>query len=499
MFEKYTDQKTYSRIVDYDSISAMWNNCINDYANNIAINDNGKDYTFSSVEKDASFFRTTLIHNDLKYSDRVGALIPNSYEFVKAFISITTLGMIAVLLPTHLDEKSLYGISLKYNLKALVYDPSLEEKLSLVKNNPNCKLININDNSLERTELVDVNKEDACAILFTGGTTGKSKGALLSNGAILQGTKNGCYGYKDVFNERYFLVLPLTHVFGLVRNLLTSLYTGSNIHICRNNKDMFKEMAIFKPTILVLVPALAEMALSLSKEFKRNMLGDSVKYIICGAANVPPYLIKEYKNLGITMFPGYGLTESANLVSGNPESETKPDSVGIPYERQTLKFVNGELWLKGANMMMGYADDEEENKNAYEDGYFKTGDLAHLDDEGFLYITGRIKECIVLSSGKKVSPAEIENKINTIDVIQDSLVYEEEDNNKQVLVLEILPRKTVLDTIDVEDKDQYIKDRINEINNSLPSFMRISKIVIRDKDFPRSPSMKILRKKKKDE
>ena len=90
MFEKYTDQKTYSRIVDYDSISAMWNNCINDYANNIAINDNDKDYTFSSVEKDASFFRTTLIHNDLKYGDRVGVLIPNSYEFVKAFISITT-------------------------------------------------------------------------------------------------------------------------------------------------------------------------------------------------------------------------------------------------------------------------------------------------------------------------------------------------------------------------------------------------------------------------
>lgn len=499
MFENSTDQKTYSKIVDYDSISAMWANCLKNYADDIAINDNNKDYSFLCVEKDASFFRTTLIHNGLKYGDRVGVFIPNSYEFVKAFVSITTLGMIAVLLPTHLDEKSMHDISLKHNLKVIVYDPSLEEKLSLVKNNPNCKLININDNSLERTELVGVNKEDACAILFTGGTTGKSKGVLLSNGAILQGTKNGCFGYRDVFNERYFLVLPLTHVLGLVRNLLTPLYTGSYLHICRSNKDMFKEMVIFKPTILVLVPALAEMAMSLSKEFKRNMWGDSVKYIMCGAANVPPYLIKEYKKLGITLYVGYGLTETSCIVCGNPKGDTKPDSVGVLYERQTLKIVNGELWLKGANMMMGYADDEEENKNAFEDGYFKTGDLAHLDDEGFIYITGRIKECIVLSSGKKVSPAEIENKFNTIDVIQDSLVYEEEDNNKQVLVLEILPRKAVLDTIDVEDKDQYIKDRINEINNSLPSFMRISKIVIRDKDFPRSPSMKILRKKKKDE
>lgn len=495
MFEKYTDQVTYSKIVDYDSISEMWANCLTNYSNDIAINDNDSDFTFSSVEEDVSFFRTTLLQNGLKYGDRVGILIPNSYEFVKAFISITTLGMVAVLLPTHLDEKSIYGISLKYNLKALVYDSSLIEKVSLVKNNANCKLIDIKNNSLDATKYIDVKKEDPCAILFTGGTTGKSKGVLLSNGAILQGTKNGCYGYKDVFNERYFLVLPLTHVFGLVRNLLTSLYTGSNLHICHNNKDMFKEIAIFKPTILVLVPALAEMALSLSKEFNRNMLGGSVKYIICGAANVPPYLIQEYKKLGITVFPGYGLTESANLVSGNPESETKPDSVGIPYERQTLKFVNGELWIKGDNMMMGYVSDEEENKNAYEDGFFKTGDLAYLDEDGFLYITGRIKECIVLSTGEKVSPAEIENKFNTIDAIQDSLVYDEVENGKQILVLEVLPRSTVIKANNIDDTEKYLKDRINEINISLPSFMRVSKIVIRDKDFPRSPSMKILRKR----
>src|SRR5699024_4929978 len=117
----------------------------------------------------------------------------------------------------------------------------------------------------------------------------------------------------------------LTHVFGLIRNLMTSLYTGSTLFICRNNKDMFKDIAVFRPDILVLVPALAEMALGLSKQFGRNMLGDSLKTIICGAAFVPPYLIAEYKKLGVSLFPGYGLTESANLVSGNAETETKPD------------------------------------------------------------------------------------------------------------------------------------------------------------------------------
>ena len=184
--------------------------------------------------------------------------------------------------------------------------------------------------------VVCCDREDPCAVLFTGGTTGKSKGALLSHRALMAGTKNGCYGIRSVFGQRYFLVLPLTHVFGLIRNLMTSLYTGSTLYICRDTKNMFREMAAFRPTILVLVPALAEMALNLSRQFGRNLLGEEMKTIICGAAFVPPYLIREYKKLGISLFPGYGLTESANLVSGNPTPLEKPESVvkGRKYDER---------------------------------------------------------------------------------------------------------------------------------------------------------------------
>lgn len=496
MFSKYTDKESYAKIIDYASVSEMWQKCVKDYKDLVAIND-VRDYTYSEIEEDVAYFRHTLYENGIKYGDRVGIFAPNSYEFVKAYLAVTTIGAVAVLLPAHLDEMSVFGVSLKFGLKALVYTDMLKEKLSVLSNKrPDFPVIDIMAKSTVKENAVPVNKDDPCTIIFTGGTTGKSKGAMLSNGAVMRGTKNGCYGIYDVFYQRYFLVLPLTHVFGLIRNLLTSLYTGSNLHICRNNKEMFKEIAMFKPTILVIVPALAEMALNLSKQFNKNMLGDSLKYIICGAAPVPPYLIKEYKKFGISMLAGYGLTESANLVSGNPESERKPESVGIPYEGQELKIVNGELWLKGPNMMMGYVGDDEENAQAFEDGWFKTGDLVRMDEEGYLYIVGRIKEVIVLSTGENISPAELEAKFDTLDVVQDCLVYDTVENGKQILAIEVLPRQVVLSKVEAEDKTQYLLDRINEINKTLPNFQKISKIIIRDTDFERSPSMKILRNRK---
>ncbi len=353
-------------------------------------------------------------------------------------------------------------------------------------------LIDVSATADEKTEAVCPETDSLSTVIFTGGTTGKSKGARLSNRAVMYGVKNGCYGYRDVFEQRYILILPLTHVFGLIRNTLTSLYTGSSLYICRNTKDMFKDIAICRPTIMIMVPALAEMALNLSKQFGRNMLGDDLKVIICGAASVAPYLSVEYNKLGIRLLPGYGLTESANLVSGNPEVEKKPESVGLIYPGMEYKIVDGELWLKGVNMMDGYYGDEE-NALAYEDGWFKTGDLVRIDEDGYLYITGRTKEIIVLSSGENVSPAEIETKFYALDCVQDCLVYDIEEEGRQLLVLEVVPRMTTLKAAGVENVGEYITAKINEVNATLPAFEKINKIVIRDSDFVRTPAMKIAR------
>ncbi|MBE6595742.1 MAG: acyl--CoA ligase [Ruminococcaceae bacterium] len=492
-FETYTDGETFAKIVDFSNVTEMWEHSVRTYGERSAVVD-GTDYTYRALDAEVAAFRTVLKGAGVKAGDAVGILAPNSVGFIKAYLAVNTYGAAAVLLPAHLDAMTVFGCSMKFGLKAIVYDASLEASVSLAREkNPALALIDVSTTADTSTPSVSPATDSLSTVIFTGGTTGKSKGARLSHRAVMYGTKNGCYGYRDVFCQRYFLVLPLTHVFGLIRNTLTSLYTGSSLFICRNPKNMFKDIAVHRPTIMILVPALAEMALNLSKQFGKNMLGEDMKTIICGAAPVPPYLVREYASLGITLLPGYGLTESANLVSGNPEAMQKPESVGLIYPGMEYRIVADELWLKGVNMMDGYFDSEE-NEGAYEDGWFKTGDLVRIDEEGYLYITGRIKEIIVLASGENVSPAELEVKFYALDGVQDCFVYDITENGVQQLVLEVVPRMAALKALGVEDVGAYLMAQLRQVNDTLPAFEKINKFIIRDSDFVRTPAMKIARK-----
>lgn len=487
LFKSYTDAETFARIKSFANLAEMWEIRSKEFSDKIAVEDAGIQYTFKQLNNDVAVMRGVLSQNGIQKGDRVAMIIPSSYNFVKTFLAITTLGATAVLLPVQLDEKTVFGCTMKFKTKAVVFDEPTENKMTVCLA-MGVKTVNANDTANAVAIAENILPEDECCIIFTGGTTGKSKGALLSHKAIMAGTINGCYGFKDVFYQRYFLVLPLTHVFGLIRTMLTPLYTGSVLYICRDLKNMFKEMAKFSPSFLIMVPALAEMALNLSKQIGRQILGQNLKYIICGASHVPQHLVKEYKELGVTLLPGYGLTETANLVSGNPESERKPNSVGLPYPNQQLKIVNGELWIKGDNLMMRYEGDEEENVKAYEDGWFKTGDLVRIDEEGYLYIIGRIKEVIVLSNGENISPAELEAKFCSLDYLADAMVYEDyTESGEQILTLEVVPR------VGFKIEEEKVRADLNTINASLLPYQRVNKIVIRDKDFDRTPAMKKIR------
>ena len=490
-FLPYGDEKELARIIKDDvSVAAMWERCAGEYADLCAISDLNETYTYARVNDDVAHLRGALKANGVKKGSRIGIIIPNSYAFVKAFLAAVTAGAVAVLLPPHLDEKAVYGLCQKFSITALVYDEPTAEKTALAATLP-LKLIRA-DEKAEPTPAASCVHSDPCAVLFTGGTTGRSKGVLLSHGAVLRGTINGCYACRDICAQRYLLVLPLTHVFGLIRNCLTVLYTGSTLRICRNPKDMFREMAVFKPTFLILVPALAEMGINLAKQLKAgaNFFGGALRYIIAGACAVPQHLITEYNEIGVTLLAGYGLTESANLVSGNPNPLEKPNSVGLPYPGQSLRIVNGELWIKGDHVMTCYLEEEEETRAAMEDGWFKTGDLVRIDEDGYLYIVGRIKEIIVLDSGEKVSPAELEVAFCAPDYMNDAMVYaERNESGRQSLVLEVVLRPGF------NVSEEAVKAEMNEINKTLPPFARVSKIIVRDEDFPRSPSMKKIRKK----
>ncbi|MBR1482824.1 MAG: acyl--CoA ligase [Ruminococcus sp.] len=489
-FSQFADPAEFERIVEKPSVTAMWRDCVAEFADRDAIVWKGTHHTFAQLDSDVAGFRT-LLRRTAPDAKRVGILSANSYDFVKAYLAVVTSGRTAVILPPHLDAKSVFGCSMMFSVDAIVYQPALRENVSLCQT----PLLDITQTCDEMLAMTDRDASDPCVMMFTGGTTGKSKCALLSHGAVMQGTVNGCYGVNPVFCQRYLLVLPLSHVFGLIRNLMTALYTGSALWICENNKNMFRDIAVFKPTVLVLVPALAEMALSLSKQFHKNMVGEDLCYIICGAAAVAPYLVEEYDKIGVRLLPGYGLTESANLVSGNPEALRYPDSVGFPYPHQELKIVDGELWIRGNNMMDGYIGGDENGFDA--DGWFHTGDLARIDERGLLWITGRTKEVIVLPNGENVSPAELEARFNALPFIQDSQVFEDvAENGRHFLALEVVPRQTVLSKMEQENPEEFILSELEKVNASLPAFQRVTRIVVRDSDFARSPSMKIVRYKK---
>lgn len=497
-FEAYASKETFERLKLYDTVPSFLDYIEKEYRDLVAIASSDKLITYKELAIDIRKVATVLKNNDIKGKTNVGVICDNNYDFVKTSLGIMSYGAVATLLPVQLDDKTIYGCCLKYQLTCLFYEAKLEERIEFAKKMaPNVKFIKIEEFNVEETAYnYAITKKDPACIVLTGGTTGKSKGAILSHLALMSGTLNGTYGYKDVFYQVCYSIMPLTHVFGLIRNLLTSLYTGSKVYFCQDKRTMFKEIKEVKPTILVLVPALAEIFLNLIKQFGLGFVGGELKTIICGGASVPPYLVEEYPKFGVTLLPGYGLTETANLVSGNPLGCQKPTSVGLPYPNQELKIVDGELWLKGDNLLDGYFAEPEENEKAFVDGWFKTGDLVEMDEDGFLYIVGRIKEIIVLSNGENVSPAQIETKINTLKFIQDSLVtLEKNEFGAEILQAEVILRPIVMAKLNVENPQAMVEAEIEKINATLFDYERIAKVVIRTEDFKRSPSMKIIRPK----
>lgn len=338
----------------------------------------------------------------------------------------------------------------------------------------------------------DVQKDTTAAIYLTGGTTGASKGVVLSHGALMRGAKNGTYKPSgEVFDNKSILMLPLSHIFGSVAALLACLYTGTEIYGCDDVKSGLMDIPRLRPTLLILVPGMAEIILNLARLKGKEFLGD-LRTIICGGAPVPPRLIKEAKKYNINLYPGYGMTEGANLTSANADIDRKPYSMGKIYPGQETKIVDGELWIRGDNLMKGYYKDPEATaKVLTEDGWFKTGDLVSFDDEGFITILGRINNLIILPNGDNVSPEEIEDTFNRSDLIQDCLVKEDSVNGQAVLAIEILPLPHIIQGKEWDEVTALIREEVKRINETLPSFKQVNKITVRKEDFKRTAALKV--------
>ena len=485
------------KVIKIDTIPELLNYCLNNFSTNPATEGTHGKTSFEELSEDVGKVRGFLKTRNIKKGTHIAILFPNNYNFVKFFLGITTYGCVAVPFSMTMEKTLLEETINKMDIELFIHDNSSEDIVYPLKDKmKNISFLSTNDISLSTyIDFENINKEDPAAIIFTGGTTGIPKGALLTHKALMQGAYNGIFATKGVFEKRYYALIPFTHIFGLVRSFLTPLYTGSLVYLCESMKNIFIDLPEAKPTTLVLVPALADMIYGVISTRGIRAVGGNLEVIVCGGAPVSPNFIYKFKDLKIDILPGYGLTETANLVSGSGNQLDKPESVGIPFENQEVKIVNNELYIKGDNLMTEYYNDPLENQKSFIDGWLKTGDLARFDEEGFLYIIGRVKNTIVLDNGENVYPEELESKLNKVPVIKDCLIYA--DKNKfdhEVIAVEILPDMKAFEAAEIIDVNYTIEKIIEDTNKELPSYKQIKKFTIRQEDFERSPSMNIIRK-----
>ncbi|MBQ9086178.1 MAG: AMP-binding protein [Clostridia bacterium] len=382
---------------------------------------------------------------------------------------------------------------------------------------------------------ISLEMEKMSALIFTSGTTGTSKGVMLSHRNLTAATNASVLSMSYDDRNTFVSVLPPHHTYEITCGHLAIMDLGAQIFINDSLKHVLKNFKSFQPNALMLVPlfvetmhkriwdevrkkglekqmrALIKMNSALlsvrldirGKLFKQvnAAFGGNLKSIVCGGAPLSPDLIKDFYAFGITVLEGYGITECAPLVSVNSPGKIKFRSVGTPVKGCTVMIdkkpeeETGEILVKGDNVMMGYYKNEEATAEAFtEDGWFRTGDIGYMDDEGYIFITGRKKNVIILSNGKNVFPEELEEYLAAVPAILESVVLARtNDLGEQTITAIVVPNEEILAGKNKDEIYAEIKTAVNNINRKLPSFKHIRKIEVRYDKFERTTSKKIQR------
>ena len=335
--------------------------------------------------------------------------------------------------------------------------------------------------------------DDLAAILFTSGTTGQSKGVmLLHRNLIDNATCEPALGYHG--NKR-LTVLPIHHVFCFTCDILCSLWYGRTICVNDSLMRIVKNLKIFQPTDATFVPMIAASILKRMEQaalknpdkpaIGREVFGEDFSIIYAGGAYLSPEIIKGYKAFGIEIAQGYGMTECAPRICNGIRNCPQPESVGRVVPGCEVRIVDNEIWVKSPSVMAGYYKNPEETANSLtEDGWLRTGDLGYLND-GYLYITGRKKNLIILENGENVSPEELENQFVTFEPIKEMVIFEYE----HVIAAEIYPDPEYVS----DDVQTEIQAKIDAVNAAFPPAKRIVKVFYRDHEFEKTASRKIIR------
>ena len=401
-------------------------------------------------------------------------------------------------------------------------------------------LLNNGDNEYMK---IEVDPEAFRVLIFTSGTTSNSKGVMLCNRNLAQNI-NAVSAYVKLYeNDRLMSVLPLHHTYESTIGFLLPFAWGASISVCQGLRYIVSDLQETKPTALLTVPLLVE---NLYKKINANIkkskkdglvnsmihitnalknvnidikrkvfneiyenLGGNLRIIVSAAAPIDKKIGKWVEDIGITFLQGYGLTETAPIAALTPEYKTKVGSAGKPVICADIKIDNpnengeGEILIKSETLMLGYYEDEEATKDVMEGDYFHSGDIGYLDDEGYLFITGRCKNVIVTQNGKNIYPEEIELMLGNIPEIKECMVYGKQDQEKKndkelIITAKVIPNYDEIEKIHGKDlTDEQVHDiiweKIKEVNRKLTSYKAIKRLEIKKDEFEKTTTMKIKR------
>ena len=512
-----------------------------------------KEITHNEVRKMVDGLGTKLIDMGLK-DKRIAVIGENRYEWEIAYLSIVCGTGTVVPLDKSLPENELESLIERSKAEAIICSQKYVEilKKTKLKYIISMDLEKDNDGIISQKRLISegmqlvksgntsfvnakIDNEKMSIMLFTSGTTSISKAVALSH-------KNICSNLMDISSildvnssDVFLSFLPLHHVFECTVGFLFSLYVGAETVFCDGIRHIPENLAEYKVSVMASVPAIYERLFKIIKKhlgkqgkveqilkdeekykdssmekkkevFKEihDLLGGNIKLFISGAASLEPSIEEKFRRLGFNMVQGYGLTETSPVVAIGNKKYHKTGSIGkcVPSDEVKLLDINkdgiGELAVKGPNVMLEYYENKEATEKVLKDGWFQTGDLARIDEEGYIFICGRKKSVIVLKNGKNIFPEEMETLINKEDGVEESFIFgkpiSKDPNDIKIFVKIVYNKESFEGKTETEIKE-YFNKKIKSINKTMPHYKAIRGIIISDKPLIKTTTNKIKREK----
>lgn len=559
----------YFKSVDCNNIKEIIYNSVKEFGNNIAfVIKHKKDkkeveyenITYKKLLEDINSFGTKLYEMGLK-NKRIAIVGRNRYEWVVAHLANLFGGMVSVPLDKELQVEELESCIERSKADVVIFDEKYIENIEQIKAAGKTNVTeyicmtekegykNFWDLKKEGEKLVKkgkkdfvknkVNNDEMAILLFTSGTTSKSKAVMLSNRNIASNVYSMLLVEDIRSTDNNLAFLPFHHIFGstcivvmlavgaktafpdglryVAQNLKEyeiSIFVGVPLLIEAIYKNIEKEVEKKGKTKLIeKAKKISNCLLKLHIDVRRKLfkdiieaLGGKMRFVISGGAPLDKKVAKGFNELGIDVVQGYGLTETSPVIAAENAKKKRAGSIGFPMENVEFEIVNkdengiGEIRIKGPNVMLGYYENEEATKEVIKDGWFYTGDLAYTDKDGYIFLTGRQKDMIVLKNGKKVFPEELETLVNRLDLVEECIVYgmpDNKDKNDLKLSVKVVYNKDVAEEKypgkSFEELRQIIWEQIKEINKSFPPYKYIKDLILTDEELIKTTTKKVKR------